>query len=191
MLFRSISLMVSAILALWFVACAGGMKPTQFTNPRFDFAFVERAAVLPLENLTRDRQAGVRVTRILITELLSSGALDVVEPGEVQAALDRIPRTGETFSSDQLIGLGKTLGVQAIFVGTVTQSETIRAGSTSVPTVTIDLHMLETETGASVWAATHTERGSGVSDRWLGTGAEPISQTARKCVQQLLATLLS
>jgi hypothetical protein len=76
----------------WF-GCAGKINTTKFTNPQFDFGFVDKIAVLPLENLSSDNQAGERATRILITELLASGAVDVVEPGEVRAALGRVPGT--------------------------------------------------------------------------------------------------
>ncbi len=184
-------LAVLLLLALPFwLACAGKLPPTRFTNPRFDFGFVEKVAVLPFENLSSDSQAGVRATRLLITELLSSGAVDVVEPGEVRAALARVGWSGGSPSSEQIQTLGKNLGVQAVIVGSVSQSETIRSGTVSVPTVTLDVHMVETETGAAVWAATHTERGSGVGARLLGTGAEPIAQTTRRCVRRIVRTLV-
>ncbi len=73
--------------------CRSGMQPTLFVNPRFDFSFVERVAVLPFENQSNDRQAGFRATRLTITELLASGAVDVVEPGEVQAVLAKSGHT--------------------------------------------------------------------------------------------------
>ena len=81
-----IILIVLALLA----GCSRRMKPTKFTNPRFDFSFIERVAVLPFENLSGDRQAAWRVTRLTSTELLASGAVDVVEAGEVQSALAKI-----------------------------------------------------------------------------------------------------
>lgn len=171
-------------------ACASGMEPTRFTNPRFDFGFVERVAVVPFENLTHDAAAGPRVTRLTITELLASGAVDVVEPGEVQAALDRMGSRITTPSTEQVISLGETLGVQAVIVGSVTQSETIRSGTVGTPVVTLDVHMLETETGAAVWAATHTEKSSSLGARLLGTGGAPISETTRRCVRQVLRTLI-
>lgn len=176
--------------ALALAGCASGMAPTRFTHPRFDFGFVERVAVVPFENLANDRAAGPRVTRLVITELLASGAVDVVEPGEVQAALDRIGARITAPSTEQVVSLGQTLGVQAVIVGTVTQSEVFRSGAVDMPVVGLDVHMLETETGAAVWAATHTERASGLGPRLLGTGGEPISETTRRCVRRLLATLL-
>jgi TolB-like protein len=176
--------------ALALSACASGMAPTHFTNPSFDFGFVERVAVVPFENLTNDAAAGARVTRLVITELLASGAVDVVEPGEVQAALDRMGSRITTPSTEQVVSLGETLGVQAVVIGSVTQSETLRSGSVEMPVVTLDVHMLETETGEAVWAATHTERASGLSAKLLGTAGEPISETTRRCVREVLRTLI-
>lgn len=178
------------IVALFLGACASGLAPTQFTNPNFDFAFVERVAVLPLENLTGDRQAGERVTRLLITELLASGATDVVEPGEVETVLNTFPAGRRSPSREQVIEIGETLEVQGVILGSVTQSETIRSGTVVIPVVTLDLHMVETETGAAVWAATHSEKGAGLSAKLLGTGAEPIAETTRRCVRAILDTLL-
>lgn len=180
------SILVAGLMQL---GCSGNLPPTEFTNPQFNFAFVERIAVLPLEDLVGDRQAGARATRILITEILAAGAVDVVEPGEVQAVVERVMRGRTAPSKQEVIELGRELGVQALMVGSVTQSEVMRLGSVSVPVVTLDLHLLETETGAAVWAATHTERGSGAAAKWLGTGAEPISATTRKCVQAALRSL--
>jgi len=147
-------------------------------------------AVVPMENLSNDRQAGVRATRLLITELLASGAVDVVEPGEVRAAFQRVGVGREAPSRDQVIALGKSLGVQAILLGTVTESENVRSGTVSIPVVTLDVHMLETETGTAVWAATHSEKGAGLSAKLLGTGAEPISETTRRCVRGIVETLV-
>lgn len=183
-----------AAAVVWTGGCASTMESTRFTNPRFDFAFVERVAVLPFENLTNDRQAGLRATRFAITELLASGAVDVVEPGEVQAALVSLtglpPGRSPSPSAEQVLSLGKALGTQALILGSVTQSENLRSGNVPVPVVTIDMRMVETETGVTVWAATHSEKGSTLSARLLGTGGEPLAETTRRCVQRALETLI-
>lgn len=177
-------------LLISLTGCRSSIRPTEFTNPRFDFSFVERVAVLPLENLSGDRQAGVRATRLLVTELLATGAVDVVEPGEVRAAMERLSLRDTELTTDQITGLGESLGVQALLVGSVAQSESLRSGAVSIPVVTLDLRMLETETATSVWAATHTEKGAVLGAKLLGTGAEPISETTRRCVQEVLASLV-
>ncbi len=136
--------------AVTLAACASGAATTRFTNPRFDFGYVERVAVVPFENLSNDPTAAPRVTRLVITELLASGAVDVVEPGEVQAALDRMGTRITTPSTEQVVSLGQSLGVQAVVVGSVTQSEVLRSGAVQIPVVALDVHMLETETGTAV-----------------------------------------
>jgi len=176
--------------------CAGKVKTTSFLNPKFDFGFIERVAVLPFDNLSSDNQAGSRATRLMITELLASGAVEVVEPGEVRAAVAKLPGAqiapGTTFMPDreEIVTLGKELGVQALILGTVAQSETLRSGAVSIPVITLDVHMVETETGAAVWAATHTEKGGSVGARALGTGGHPLSATTRRCVKRLVRELV-
>lgn len=172
------------------VGCGSGLKATRFTNPRFDFNFVQRVAVLPFENLSADQQAGFRATRLMITELLASGAVDVVEPGEVQAALGKLVGRVARPDTEQMLALGTELGVQAVVAGTVAQSEVLRSGRVGVPVVTLDVQMVETETGAIVWSATHTEKGSSFASRLLGTGGKPISDTTRRCVRSVLSTLI-
>ena len=110
-------LSVAALLllpGLGLLGCGGSMKTTRFSNPNFDFSFVERVAVVPFDNQTNDRQAGLRATRLTITELLASGAVDVVEPGEVQAALIKITggqiNRGVSPSTEQVVSLGQALG---------------------------------------------------------------------------------
>lgn len=182
----------AALLVLFAALCLGctsTMSSTEFTHPNIDFAFVQRVAVLPFENLSGDQQAGLRATRLMITELLASGAVDVVEPGEVEGALVRLGGFTRQPSIEGIIELGKGLRVQALILGTVAQSEVLRSGAVGQPVVTLDAQMVETETGAIIWAATHTEKGSQVSARILGTGGESISETTRRCVNGLLDTL--
>jgi TolB-like protein len=171
-------------------ACASTMKPTRFTNPKIDFSFVERVAVLPFENLSTDQQAGFRATRLLVTDLLASGAVDVVEPGEVTAALAKFPGRVTRPNIEQIVSLGKTLGVQAVIAGAVSQSEVLRSGAAGISTVTLDAQMIETESGAIIWAATHTQKSSPLAAKVLGTQGEPLSVTTRRCVHGLLETLL-
>ena len=58
-----------------------------FLHENADLSTVRRVAVLPFENLTTDRFASERVRQIFVVELLSQGAFDVVETGEVNRVL--------------------------------------------------------------------------------------------------------
>ena len=187
---RAMDLRILALALVLFGTGCGAMRTTQFTNTDFNFGFVERVAIVPLENLSQDNQAGVRATRLLATQLLSTGAVDVVEPGEVTAALNRLSGASLTPSTEQLVALGKALNVQAIILGTVAQSNSALSGRVSVPVVTIDLHMVEVETGAPVWAATQSQRGSSAGARFLGTSGEPLAETTRRCTKELVARLV-
>ena len=181
---------ILALLLLPPLAACTGIKSTKFLNPDFDFSYVEKVAVLPFENLSTDQQAGARATRLFLTELLATGALDVVEPGEVHAELTRLASPSPQLNQEQLVALGRELGVQALILGSVNESQQIRSGTVMVPVVTLDVRMVEAESGVTVWAATDTEKGSGVGTQVLGTGGEPISTTTRRCVQKIIKTLV-
>ena len=115
-----------------------------------------------------------------------------IMPGEVNAAMVRFGGGSRPVrpSIEQIVELGKVLGVQAVIAGSVAQSEVLRSGSAGIPTVTLDAQMIEAESGGIIWAATHTERGSVVSARFLGNEGEPLSATTRRCVRTLVSTLL-
>lgn len=192
---RAVAVGGAAVLALALASgllagCSANPEPTEFVNPRFNFGFVERVAVLPFENLSSDRQAGARATRLLITELLATGTLDVVEPGEVQAALGQFGTRVVQPSEEQIVALGQSLEVQALILGTVTQSDLLRSGASTVPVVGLDVRMVEVETGAVVWAATTTVKGDSFAARILGTSGEPVAETTRRAVRQVLRTLV-
>lgn len=180
--------LIAAAAAL--LSGCGGVRTTRFLNPDFNFGFVERVAVLPFENLANDQQAGARATRLFATELLATGGVDVVEPGEVRAALSRLPGTGYPLGTEQVIEIGRVLGVQAVVQGSVNESQIMQSGTGGFPVVTLDVHMVEVETGVTVWAATHTEKGTRFGSRFLGTGGEPLSATTRECVRKVIRTLV-
>jgi TolB-like protein len=181
------SLLLAVAMALAASACGG---TTRFVNPGFNFSFVHRLAVLPFENLSTDQQVGARATRLFVTEMLASGAVDVVEPGEVKAALGRLAGSSATPTTEQITALGKALNVQALILGNVNESTETRSGTVSVPVITLDIHMVEAETGTTVWAETRTEKGGGFGARFLGTSGEPMSETTRRCVRRLVHDLI-
>ncbi|UCF66376.1 MAG: hypothetical protein JSV80_11325 [Acidobacteriota bacterium] len=181
------------LLAVFVVVSAGcaGVSKTRFVNPDFNFGFVERVAVIPFENLSSDRQAGFRATRLMITELLATRAIDVIEPGEVTAALNRLAEGTSTPDTAQVVALGKALNVEAVIVGSVNAADSTRSGNVRIPVVTLDVHMIETQTGAAVWAVTVTEKGGGLGARLLGTAGEAQTETLRRCVRKVVRALIS
>ena len=184
-------LTATLIIALLMTAGCGGMRPTVFVHEEYNFQFVERVAVVPFDNLSKDQGSGARATRVFIGQLLAADAFDVVEPGEVAKALEKysLVRTSE-LTTEQIIDLGKQLRVQGLFLGTVTEADVIRTGGTTANTITMVARLVETETGATVWSATNTAGGRGFWASLFGTGDKPQSEVMRNCVKTLLGTLI-
>ena len=169
----------------------GGMSPTVFIHPEFNFNYVERVAVIPFENLSNDQGAASRATRFFISELLSSESFEVVEPGEIASVLASVTtvRTGE-LTKEQIKEIGQKLKVQGLFFGTVNESSNSRSGSVQTHTVSMVVRLVDSESGETVWSATNTSGGRGFFARLFGVGEQPSSDVMRRCVKGLLSTLI-
>ena len=161
------------------VACTP-MLPTTFVHPAFDFSYLQTVAVVPFENLSDDRGAGARMTRYFVSELLATEAFSVVEPGEVSATMQAmgLVRTAE-LTEEQIIDLGQRLNAQGLFLGSVPESGVQRAGGSSEAVVTLDVRLVETETGEVVWSTTHSESGRGFWNAILGGSGSSLGEVSR------------
>ena len=119
-----------------------------------------RTAILPLENLSAAADAGDILTRILWNELFRSGAVDVVDLGNVNAVLDslHIRATGSP-TADQVRALGGALGVRYVFVGNVLENTKIQTPEGEVPSIGLSLRMVEVPSGRVAWAGMHFRTG--------------------------------
>jgi len=182
---KRITKLVAALVAA-FIATGGcgGMKPTTFVHPEYNFGYTERVAVIPFENLTDDQGAGARASRLFVAELLAADAFDVVEPGEVLRALGQLNlvRTGD-LTLDQARQLGRELGVQGLLLGTVGESSEIREAGSVKSVVTLTARMVETDSGQTVWSTTHTEDSRGFWSALFGTGGPSSGEVMRRCVK--------
>ena len=147
--------------------------------------------MVPFENLSTTQGSGAQATRYFVTSLLASDAFVVIEPGEVARALETqsLVRTAQ-LTEDQIKAIGRELGVQGLFLGTVSESASLRSGSTTVSVVTVVLRLVETETGATVWSATNSEDSAGFWSTLFGTGQKSRSEVMRKCLDGCLDTLV-
>ena len=189
---KKFTIMISIIsIALSGIFGCAGIRPTVFIHDEFDFNFLEKVAVIPFNNLSKDQGAGAKATKVFISELLSAEAFDVLEPGEVSRILQKnsIVRTDE-LSREQIVKIGSEMKVNAIFLGTVTESALTRSGSSTDMTITIISRMVETETGATVWSVTHTANNRSFWSSFFGTRKKSQSEVMRKCVEKLLKTLI-
>lgn len=186
-----IGLLSILIVATALMSGCGGPRATVFIHQEYDFGFIERVAVIPFRNISREQGAAERATNFFVTELLVAEAFDVLEPGEVQRIMVKNGVTGlGELTTDQIKGIGADGQVQAIFVGTVSEATAIRSGSSQTYSVTIDVRLIETESGRTVWSATNTERGTSFWKSLFGGSGKSQSEVMRKCVHDLLKTLI-
>lgn len=179
------------IVTIALIISCGGIAPTVFLHPEFNFSYIERVAVVPFENVTRDQGAGFRTTRFFMSYLLSREVFEVVEPGEVKRVLEQhgITRTSD-LTSQQIIDIGRELKVQALFLGSVNESSNMHSGSGVNNVVTVVARMVETDTGTSIWSATHTESGRSFWSSIFGGGEKSQSEVTRNCIKKVLNTLI-
>jgi TolB-like protein len=180
-----------ALIAVFLAAGCAHSSTTKYMHPNVDLGAIRRVAVLPFENLTQERTAGEKVQKIFLTELLASEAFEVVEPGQVTQTLraSRVEQV-ETLGPPDFKRLGETLKAQGIFVGTVVDFAESRSGSTPAPDVTIQLRLIESQTGVTVWSASRTRSGASASARLFGIGGQSLTEAARQLIRDELATLV-
>ena len=179
----------TAIALLLVAACSSGSQQTRYLHKNADLGAISKVAVLPFENLTPERSAGDKVQKIFYLELLALDVFQVAEPGEVTKVL-RAQGTADALGPVEFQKIGKELGADGLFVGTVVDFADARTGSTPTPEVTVQLRLVETHTGATVWSTGQTRSGAGVSTRLFGVGGESLTEAARRIVKSELATLL-
>jgi TolB-like protein len=182
---------ICLVLLLAMMPACRSARTTKYVHPNMDLGVIRRVAVLPFESLVQDRNAGERVQKIFLTELLALEAFEVAEPGLVTKVLkaDRVESV-DALGPAELKRLGETLKVQGIFLGSVVDFSETRTGTTPAPEVTIQLRLVETESGVTVWSASRTRSGATASARLFGIGGQSLTEVARQLVREELKTLV-
>lgn len=147
----------AAVLVL--VSCAG---PTKFLDEEADLAYYERVGIIPFTSLAQDQLAGLKVTDTFFTELLDREFAQVVESGQFLAAMNRArggtPVTN-AWSTADLQRLAEETGIQGVFMGTVRDYTMERVGRESFPLLSMEVRLVDTDTGRVVWSGSRTRRG--------------------------------
>lgn len=146
--------------ALLLLAGCGG--PSRFLDPEADLPYYERVGIIPFTTLSQDRAGGYRVTDVFFSELLQSGFAEVAEPGQFYAAMART-RGGtppeNVWSTEDLHKLGEEAKVQAVFLGTVREYGMVQRGRDAVPSLGLEVRLVDTASGRLVWSASRDETG--------------------------------
>jgi TolB-like protein len=170
-------------------ACRSSSQ-TRYLHPNADLAAIQRVAVLPFENVTSDRAAADKLQKVFLVELLSLEIFDVAEPGQVVQALRSYKEGPESLTPADIKKIGETLNVQGVFIGTVIDFAESRRGGNTAPEITIQMRLVETQSGATVWSTSQSRSGTSVSQRLFGIGGQSLTEAARNIVRAQLRTLL-
>jgi TolB-like protein len=188
LLIRVLIICLSCMLFL--PACGGKSSPSYYINQDIDFSYIKTVAVLPLDNLTNDRFAGESVRQVVISELLASGLVDCICPGDVMCACETVKmKAGQPPTAEQIKAIGKTLKVQAVIFGTVNKYGEIREGNVSAPEVSITLMMADTNSGSIIWSVTKTCGGADFWAKHFGVKGETMSGAVLRVVRESIQTL--
>lgn len=183
-------LLTLSVILLFIYGCGGKTTPSFYINQDIDFSFIKRVAVLPLENLTNEKFAGEAVRQVVISELLASGLVDVVCPGDVVTACEAIKlKQCQSPNAEQIKTIGKNLKVQAVILGAVNKYGEIREGNVTAPEVNITLMMADANSGSIIWSVTKTRGGASFWSKHFGTRADTMSETVLKVVKEAIQTL--
>jgi hypothetical protein len=176
------------------LAAAGAGCPhrvTTFVHPQADFSLIRRIAILPLENLTQDPTAAEKVRQLLLIGIMSSGAVEVTDVGEVARALRAAAIANPVApGKDDIVKLGKDLGVEAIMAGSVQEFAQGRAAGAPAISVALAFRLIETEHGEVIWSASVSKSGVGAMARLFGVGGESATERARRLIDKTLKTLI-
>ena len=180
-------------LAMALLAIAGcASTPAYYISPNVDFSFIQRAAVVPFQNLSADRFASQRMESVFLSELLNYEGIEILDPGEVLKVWNELRFGADAvLSPEQAMLLGEKLGVDALFTGSVEEYGLERLGNDKTYNVTAVFSMVETVTGSVIWnAQVHTD-GSSLRKKLFGGQPKSLYEVSRNAVRKSLDTLLS
>jgi hypothetical protein len=180
----------AAALLLVLLIGGCGTSGVRYQNPDMDFGSIQRIAVLPFANLTREAAAAERVRDVFTTMLLATGATYVIPPGEVFRGISRSNMADPTRPSpEEVKRLAGIVSVDAVITGVVREYGEVRSGQSAANVVSMSLQMIEAQTGTVVWTAESTKGGITVGDRLFGGGGEAMNKVTQEAVDDLLEKL--
>ncbi len=182
------------LLLLFFLATLAGCATTTdvdvYHEQAMDFPAIRTVAVLPLVNLTTDKQAAERVRDVLANALLATEAFYVLPSGEVSRGIARTGMLNKADpSSEEVVRFAGLIGADAVITGVLREYGPIRSGPLTANTISLSLKMIEAETGRIVWSASSTKGGLNTWIRLFGGGGKPMNKVTMEAVEELLDSL--
>ena len=169
-------------------ACSSGTS--SYVRDDVDFGYLHKVAVVPFRNLSQDLHADTRLYSVFMTELLERDAFQVVALGEVLSAMNRLHiGADEELSQEKIVALGKELGVDGLFFGSVDQYGLERVSNQRIYVLTATFSLAETETGTVIWTSQVHNDGNSLGRKLFGGGSASQHEVSKDAVDRALGTL--
>jgi len=127
--------------------------------------------------------AGASISDMFATEILKTYKYQLVERSQMEQVLgEQALGLKGVIENSVAIRVGKMLGVQGVIIGTVPEYGMRAVGSSELPSVGINVRMIDVETGAIVWS---------VTDSAIASKPISISAFARHLVESMVFRLKS
>lgn len=162
-----------------------------FMVPDFDPAAVESVAVLPLNNRSMEGEGATVFAELLGDAWFGGTGVQVVEPGEVRAALVALKVRSMDFVDLQMLAeLGRTVGTRWFALGSIERfGDEVIVGTLRYPEVEATIELLDVESGRIVAASGVRRRGDHY-ETVLGLGAVRNSiELAQRAAREIVAAL--
>ncbi|MFH1020933.1 MAG: hypothetical protein V1782_10055 [Pseudomonadota bacterium] len=188
-LFRTL-LLVVVFLGLTGCSLPFAGKEKAFVREDVDFGFVQKIAVLPVENNSKDEFAPELVRDITITRILAMKFFDVPDKGMVDSFLrEEAIDPGKPLDAPAIKRLGHRLNVQGLLLTTLDNAADSRKGTMSYPEMSVTLRLVEVETGLIIWQAGGHQTGDSFWRRLFGMAGRDKYQVTKSLVEDILHTL--
>ena len=188
--FFNIKKIMFPMLLFALTACTSSNYNSSYRDPSMDFAALRTIAVMPFENLTREKLAGERVRDTFINNLLSSGAVYVIPTGEVARGVSRASIVNPAeLSSEEIAKLAAIVKADAVITGVVREYGQVRSGTASSNVISLSMQMFEVQSKKIVWTGSSTKGGISMKDRLLGSGGRPMNDVTEMAINDILNQL--
>jgi TolB-like protein len=146
-----------------------------------------RVALIPFENLAGREEQSEIFTKVFFAQLVASGAFEIVDPTQVEAAMDSLGiRSATAMTPLGLRALADTLHARYVLLGSVLESGSVQSGTGPVPAVGATLRLIDVASGRVPWAGVHFRSGE---DRETVFGWGRVMSTER-LISELASDML-
>ncbi len=129
--------------------------------PDPDRPYVMRIAILPFDNITSDPNATDKMHDTMLTYLLHTQVIGVVDPDLVEQTLfDQKVRKTSQITPKIGRDIKQALRVDALLAGKITAYQVDSAGGDSIPVIAINARLLDPDTMDIIWSMSFVRKGN-------------------------------